>query len=487
MMHEITIIGLGAGDLNQLPLGIYKKLKNATHLYVRTEQHPVLQELQTEGVTWTSFDAIYEKNDQFENVYKEIVENLLKLSAVNPIIYAVPGHPLVAEQTVQLLVQAEKQGKAKIRIEGGQSFLDPIFGALRIDPIEGFQLLDGTSFKRDDIQMNSHVLIGQVYDSFSASEVKLTLMEKYPDDFEVTIVTAAGSSEEVLKKVPLFELDREMELNNLTTLYVPPIPEKESRVKEWQTLREVVAQLRGPNGCPWDKEQTHTTLKKYAVEEVYELLQAIDEEDDDHIVEELGDVLLQVFLHAQIGEDNGYFSLEDVLASITEKMIRRHPHVFGEVEANSTEQVLSNWQEIKEKEGKKSSKTLLENELRTESSLLTSFNYQKKAAKVGFDWPDVSGAWEKFEEELQEWKAELSTNDQEAQTDELGDLLFTVVNLARFYGLSPELAMMQANQKFKRRFEYVEQCVHQDRGSFEDYNLEELDQFWKDAKKLERQ
>ena len=486
-MHEITIIGLGAGDLNQLPLGIYKKLKNATHLYVRTEQHPVLQELQTEGVTWTSFDAIYEKNDQFENVYKEIVENLLKLSAVNPIIYAVPGHPLVAEQTVQLLVQAEKQGKATITIEGGQSFLDPIFGALRIDPIEGFQLIDGTSFKRDDIQMNSHVLIGQVYDSFSASDVKLTLMEKYPDDFEVTIVTAAGSSEEVLKKVPLFELDREMELNNLTTLYVPPIHEKESRVKEWQTLREVVAQLRGPNGCPWDKEQTHTTLKKYAVEEVYELLQAIDEEDDDHIVEELGDVLLQVFLHAQIGEDNGYFSLEDVLASITEKMIRRHPHVFGDVEANSTEQVLSNWQEIKEKEGKKTSKSLLEDELRTESSLLTSFNYQKRAAKVGFDWPEVSGAWDKFEEELQEWKAELVSNDKEAQTDELGDLLFTVVNLARFYGLSPELAMMQANQKFKRRFEYIERCVQQNRGSFEDYNLEERDQFWKDAKKLERQ
>lgn len=485
-MHEITIVGLGAGDLNQLPLGIYKKLKKANHLYVRTEQHPVLQELQTEGVTWTSFDAVYEKNDQFESVYKEIVENLLKLSAVHPITYAVPGHPLVAEQTVQLLVQAEKQGKATISIEGGQSFLDPIFGALRIDPIEGFQLLDGTSFKRDDIQMNSHVLVGQVYDAFSASEVKLTLMEKYPDDFEVTIVTAAGSSEEILKKVPLFELDREMELNNLTTLYVPPIPDKESRVKEWQTLREVIAQLRGPNGCPWDKEQTHETLKKYAVEEVYELLQAIDEEDDSHIVEELGDVLLQVFLHAQIGEDNGYFSLEDVLASITEKMIRRHPHVFGNVEANNAEQVLSNWQDIKEKEGKKATKSLLEDELRTESSLLTSFNYQKKAAKVGFDWPEVSGAWEKFEEELQEWKDELLTNNKEAQTDELGDLLFTVVNLARFYGLSPELAMMQANQKFKRRFEYIEECVSQDRGSFEDYNLEELDQFWKDAKKLER-
>ena len=485
-MHEITIIGLGAGDMDQLPLGIYKKLKNATHLYVRTDQHPVMQELQKEGVSWTSFDAVYEKNDQFENVYKEIVENLLKLSAVHPITYAVPGHPLVAEQTVQLLVQAEKQGNANISIEGGQSFLDPIFGALRIDPIEGFQLLDGTSFKRDDVQMSSHVLIGQVYDSFSASEVKLTLMEKYPDDYEVTIVTAAGSSDEVLKKVPLYELDRVMELNNLTTLYVPPTYEKESRLKEWQTLREVIAQLRGPNGCPWDKEQTHKTLKKYAVEEVYELLQAIDEEDDDHIVEELGDVLLQVFLHAQIGEDSGYFSLEDILASITEKMIRRHPHVFGDVEVNNTDQVLSNWQEIKAKEGKQNNKSLLADALRTDSSLLTSFNYQKQAAKVGFDWPDVSEAWKKFEEELQEWKNELSTNDTDAQTDELGDLLFTVVNLARFYKLSPELAMTQANEKFKRRFQYIEECVKQDRGSFEDYNLEELDQFWNDAKKLER-
>ncbi|QGM31848.1 nucleoside triphosphate pyrophosphohydrolase [Bacillus sp. N3536] len=485
-MNEITIIGLGAGDIDQLPLGIYKKLKNTAHLYVRTEQHPVLQELQKEGVSWTSFDEIYEKNDQFENVYKEIVESLLQQSENFPLVYAVPGHPLVAEQTVQLLIEAEEQGKIKIKIEGGQSFLDPIFGALRIDPIEGFQLLDGTSFKRDEVQMNAHVLIGQVYDAFSASEVKLTLMEKYPDDYEVTIVTAAGSSEEILKKVPLFELDREMELNNLTTLYVPPIHEKENRIKEWQTLREVVAQLRGPDGCPWDKEQTHTTLKKYAVEEVYELLQAIDEEDDDHIVEELGDVLLQVFLHAQIGEDNGYFSLEDVLASVTEKMIRRHPHVFGDAVANNTDDVLRNWQTIKAQEGKESTKSLLEDGLRTDSSLLTSFNYQKKAAKVGFDWPEVSEAWEKFEEELQEWKVELQSNDKEAQTDELGDLLFTVVNLARFYGLSPELAMMQANQKFKRRFEYIEKCVNQGRRSFEEYNLEELDQFWNDAKKLER-
>ncbi|WP_342599639.1 nucleoside triphosphate pyrophosphohydrolase [Psychrobacillus sp. FSL H8-0483] len=485
-MNEITIIGLGASDLDQLPLGIYKKLKTAEHLYVRTEQHPVLQELKAEGLTWTSFDGIYEKNEQFEGVYEEIVDELLQLAKDNPVIYAVPGHPLVAEQTVQLLVEAERQGKVIIRIEGGQSFLDPIFAALRIDPIEGFQLLDGTSLKRDDIQMGSHVLIGQVYDAFSASEVKLTLMEKYPDEYEVTIVTAAGSSQEKLTKVPLYELDRVMKLDNLTTLYVPPILAQENRLKEWQTLRQIVADLRGPNGCPWDREQTHDSLKKYAVEEVYELLQAIDEEDDEHIVEELGDVLLQVFLHAQIGEDNGYFSLEDILAVISDKMIRRHPHVFGDVVANNSEDVLRNWQQIKAEEQKKITESLLDGEMRTDSSLLTSYNYQKKVAKVGFDWPVVSGAWEKFEEELDEWKKELEVGTKDTQVDELGDLLFTVVNLARFYGLSPELAMMQANEKFKRRFQFIELRVKEGKGDFSSYNLEELDGFWKEAKKLER-
>lgn len=485
-MNEITIIGLGASDLDQLPLGIYKQLKTAEHLYVRTEQHPVLQELKAEGLTWTSFDSIYEKNDQFEAVYEEIVQTLLKLAKDAPITYAVPGHPLVAEQTVQLLIEAERKGTVKIRIEGGQSFLDPIFAALRIDPIEGFQLLDGTSFKRDDVQMGSHVLIGQVYDAFSASEVKLTLMEKYPDDYEVTIVTAAGSTQEKLTKVPLYELDHVMELDNLTTLYVPPIHEQEKRLKEWQTLRQIVADLRGPNGCPWDKEQTHATLKKYAVEEVYELLQAIEEEDDDHIVEELGDVLLQVFLHAQIGEDSGYFSMEDVLSSISDKMIRRHPHVFGDVTANNTEDVMRNWQKIKNEEQNRDEESLLDGEMRSDSSLLTSFNYQKKVAKVGFDWPDVSGAWDKFTEELVEWKKELQSGTKETQVDELGDVLFTIVNLARFYSLSPEQAMIQANEKFRRRFQFIESSVKKGKGNFSDYDLEELDRFWNEAKKLER-
>ncbi|MDN3429124.1 nucleoside triphosphate pyrophosphohydrolase [Microbacterium sp. APC 3898] len=484
-MNTIHIIGLGAGDLDQLPLGVYKKLKAAENLYVRTADHPVLTELGEEGVTFQSFDAVYEKHDSFSPVYEEIAETLIGLSQQAAVIYAVPGHPLVAEQTVQNLIGAEKQGRCKLAVEGGHSFLDSLFGALRIDPIEGFQLMDGTEMTSDQVNMTQHLLIAQVYDSFSASEVKLTLMEKYPDDYPVTIVTAAGSADEVLRTVPLHELDRSTEVNNLTTVYVPPAEEQTQRLKEWQTFRSIIAKLRSPEGCPWDREQTHESLSPYLIEEAHELLQAIREGDDDAIADELGDVLLQVFLHAQIGQDNGYFQLEDVLESISAKMIRRHPHVFGDVSADNAEQVIANWQEIKAQE-KPAADSLLEGQDRFSSSLTTSFNYQKKAAKVGFSWPDAAGAWDKFHEELQEFQQEVAKGSKARQLDELGDLLFTLVNLARFFDLSPEEAMMQANRKFQTRFRYVEQQVKEGTGNFSDYTLEQLDGFWNQAKLLAR-
>ncbi|PIC72693.1 nucleoside triphosphate pyrophosphohydrolase [Sporosarcina sp. P26b] len=483
-MNKITVIGLGASDLEQLSLGTYRLLKEADHLYIRTEEHPVVAELRLEGVEMESFDSIYEANDSFEAVYQQIVDKLLEMSAHQPITYAVPGHPLVAERTVQLLIEKERTGEIELHIAGGSSFLDPIFTALRIDPIEGFQLLDGTDLKRDDVRMDQHVLIGQVYDAFIASDVKLSLMEKYPDHHVVTIVTSAGSQDEKLTEVPLFELDRTVTLNNLTTVYVPPILDNEQRLKEWSSFREIIAILRGPDGCPWDREQTHESLKRYLIEESFELIQAIDEEDDDAIIEELGDVLLQVFLHAQIGEDNGYFAMEDVLETVAAKMIRRHPHVFAQAKADTTGEVLKNWQAIKDQE-KPQTSTLLEGQERLASSLLTSYNYQKTAAKVGFDWPSIEGAFDKFQEEWQEFQEEVHNGGVEQQLDELGDVLFTIVNIARFLKISPEEAMWHTNKKFKSRFQFVEQSVKQGSGSFEDYTLEELEEFWQQAKRKE--
>ncbi|MEF2097894.1 nucleoside triphosphate pyrophosphohydrolase [Bacillus sp. CFBP9009] len=486
-MNEITIIGLGAGDLDQLPLGIYKKLLQTEQCFVRTIDHPVIGDLKREGINFTAFDGIYEKHDQFEAVYEEIAGTLLQEASNRSVLYAVPGHPMVAEKTVQLLLEKGPALGIAIKLEGGQSFLDPLFQAVKIDPIEGFQLLDGTDLSPDDLHITQHMIIGQVYDAFSASNVKLTLMEKLPDDYEVYIVTAAGSSQEKVTKCALFELDRQMELSNLTSVYVPPVKEEALRYREFSKLRQVIAELRGPDGCPWDKKQTHESLKKYLIEEAYELIDSIDEEDDEGMVGELGDVLLQVMLHSQIGEDEGMFTIDDVIGGITAKMIRRHPHVFGDVEVNGEEDVLVNWQKIKENEKGSETKALqsiLDGIEKSLPNLLRAEEYQKRAAKVGFDWDEVSEAWKKVREEVQELEAEiLSPNrDVERIKSELGDLFFALVNISRYYDIQAEEAVYKANQKFHRRFTYIEECIQRADKKFEDYTLEELDSYWDEAK-----
>jgi tetrapyrrole methylase family protein / MazG family protein len=484
MAKKIVIVGLGAGDLDQLPLGVYKKLTGSKNIYLRTKEHPVVHELEKEGVHYESFDDIYEKHEQFEDVYEEICMVLLQKAGVETIVYAVPGHPLVAEKTVQLLLERGKEQGIEIEIGGGQSFLDALFQALKIDPIEGFQLLDGTFLKRDDINLTQHVLIGQVYDAFVASDVKLTLMQKLPDDYEIYIVTAAGSKEESIKKIPLYELDREVELNNLTSVYIPPVSDEKLLYKEFTKLREIIAELRGPNGCPWDKKQTHESLKKYLIEEAYELIEAINNDDIDHMIEELGDVLLQVMLHAQIGEDEGFFSIDDIVESISAKMIRRHPHVFGDMEARDVEAVMKNWEQIKKAEKGDKQASLLKGVGSGLPNLLRAFALQKEAAKVGFDWKDIQPVWEKVKEELEEFQNELEKPERDVNLfKEYGDLLFALVNIARFCDIDPEEALFEANQKFIRRFSYVEQKVNESGKSFDHFTLEELDSFWDEAKK----
>ncbi|KIL52462.1 bifunctional methyltransferase/pyrophosphohydrolase YabN [Jeotgalibacillus campisalis] len=485
MPNQITIIGLGAGDLDQLPLGIYKKLTKSGTVMARTLAHPVIASLQEEGIPFLSFDSVYDAQDRFEDVYEEIVKTLVEQAQKEPVLYAVPGHPLVAEQTVQLLLDLQRQGVISVDVLGGQSFLDPLFTAVGMDPIEGFQLLDGTALERDDLHVDQHVIIGQVYDAFMASEVKLTLMEKYPDDYPVTIVTSAGSTDEQVKTVLLYELDHGMEMSNLTSLYLAPMKE-EQKYGEFFKLRQIISTLRSPEGCPWDREQTHESLKKHLIEEVYELLEAIDQKDIDHMIEELGDVLLQVMLHAQIGEDSGYFTIQDVITKLTEKMIRRHPHVFGDAEAKTTEDVHSNWQSIKEQEkgSQQETRSLLEDAGTGMPALIQAVELQKAAAKAGFDWDDRSGAWDKLEEEWQEFQEEVANGDKEASLMEFGDVLFALVNVSRFHDIYPEEALVSANQKFIARFSFVEKKVRESGRSFESYSLAELDEFWKEAKNL---
>ncbi|XJZ27383.1 nucleoside triphosphate pyrophosphohydrolase [Bacillota bacterium Lsc_1132] len=484
MEKKIEILGLGAGDLEQLPFGVYKKLLNANHVYLRTKEHPVVADLASQGLHYSSFDEIYEKHEQFAEVYEEIVQILLEKAQTEQVVYAVPGHPLAAEMTVQMLLEKGLQEGIEIEIGGGQSFLDAIFQALKIDPIEGFQLLDGTNLRADEIQQSQHIFITQVYDQFVASEVKLTLMERYPDDYEVKIVTAAGSIKEKVVKIPLFELDRQVSTSNLTSVYVPPVRDEKLLLKNFGKLREIIAILRGPEGCPWDKEQTHESLKKYLIEETYEVIDAIDSGDIDHLTEELGDVLLQVLLHAQIGEDEGYFSIEDVIAGISAKMIRRHPHVFGNVQAETADQVVQNWEEIKQSEKGAKAHSLLEGVSMSLPNLIRAYELQKRAAKVGFDWNELGPALEKVKEELQEFEAELMDAKEQSidAKKEFGDLLFAFVNVGRFLKIHPEEALFETNEKFIRRFQYVEAMVAESGRPFRAHSLEELDRYWDRAK-----
>lgn len=485
MAKQITIVGLGAGDLNQLPFGVYQLITKSEHLFLRTKEHPIIDELNSE-ITYEAFDFIYEDNDDFGEVYRKIVEVLLTKAAETDIVYAVPGHPLVAEKTVQLLLTEGREKGYTIVVQGGQSFLDSTFQALEIDPIEGFQLVDALTLKSDQLQLNGHVIITQVYDQMVASEVKLTLMEQLPDDYKVVVVTAAGSSQQIIKEVALYELDRETSVNNLTSVYIPPVNNVEMLHHQFTYLRQIIAQLRGPNGCPWDKEQTHHSLKKYLIEECYELLEAIEKEDIDHIVEELGDVLLQVVLHAQIGEDDGMFSIDEVIKGISDKMVRRHPHVFGETIVQDSEEVLTNWDAIKRKEKDTTDEeSILDSVSTALPALSKAYHLQKKAAKVGFDWPTTHGAWEKVKEEISEFEEELNLNrDKLLMMKEFGDILFAFVNVARHYKIEPEEALSSTNNKFYDRFRYIEKKAMENQIQLKNMSLEEMDKYWNEAKKL---
>lgn len=249
----------------------------------------------------------------------------------------------------------------------------------------------------------------------------------------------------------------------------------------------VMARLRAPGGCPWDREQDHYSLTPYLLEEAYEVLDALEQGDMYKFCEELGDLLLQIVFHAQIASENGHFTINDVIASITEKMIRRHPHVFGDVTVENSSQVLENWEKIKqrEKDGGNRVKSILDDIPRGLPALLRASKVQKKAARAGFDWPDCQGPLDKIEEERQELLRAYRAQDRHWIQEEVGDLLFAVVNLSRFFNVEAEVALSNTVEKFIRRFHYIERNIEQEGKKLEDCSLQDLDLLWEKAKKEE--
>ncbi|MDK7754021.1 MULTISPECIES: MazG nucleotide pyrophosphohydrolase domain-containing protein [Staphylococcus] len=355
MTNKITIVGLGNYGIEDLPLGIYKFLKKQTLVYTRTFDHPVIQDLTSEGIDMESFDQEYKRHDAFQNVYEAIVTKLIDAARDNDIVYTVPGHPRVAETTTVYLEQyAQQHSDIEIEILGGKSFIDDIFEAVKVDPNDGFTMLDATDLQKEKLNMRTHTLITQVYSAMVAGDLKVTLMESYSDDQLVYIVDGASNNHANVIKTPLYEIDHYDDVfNNITSVFIPKVETEEAYFGDFDYAVGIINHLvDDEKGCPWDKVQTHHTLKRYLLEETFELFEAIDNEDDWHMIEELGDILLQVLLHASIGKKEGYMDINEVIQSLSEKMIRRHPHVFGDTKAETEEDLKNIWSDAKSKEGK---------------------------------------------------------------------------------------------------------------------------------------
>jgi tetrapyrrole methylase family protein/MazG family protein len=484
-MKKLTILGLGSGDYKQLTLSALEQLKAADLVILRTEKHPTVDYIKSLGVSYSICDDIYNGAQTFEETYRQICRRVLQsCQEGKEVVYAVPGHPLVAEKSVELIINS-CGSEIEVEILPAVSFIDSILTALRIDPAYGLKIIDGLSLDKQKPDFHCGNIITQVYSRLVASEIKLKLMELYRDDMEIYIIHAAGvKGLERIEKLPLYELDRIDWVDYLTSVYIPPAREA-AKFKTMEELVELMNTLRGEGGCPWDQEQTRESLKPYLLEESYEVLDAIEKEDMDLLVEELGDLLLQVVFHAQIAREEGEFDIQDVITGIVNKLMIRHPHVFGDAIATSESGALKSWEAAKrEQKGITSYTQTLADIPQALPNLMRSYKVQQKAALAGFDWDDVKDAFAKVEEELEEVREVYNTGNREIIEEEIGDLLFAVVNVARFLKVQPELALRGTIEKFISRFRYIEETALQKGKKIDKMTLQEMDELWNEAKTI---
>jgi tetrapyrrole methylase family protein / MazG family protein len=478
MTAAITIVGLGPGPAGLLTAEAAEVLRGAGEVWVRTARHPTVAELPE--IPWHSFDECYERGEDFRAVYAAITEEVLRLARrPQGVVYAVPGSPQVGEATVAEIRRRARDAGLAFRVVEGISFVEPCLAALGLDGLDGLYLADALDLAgrhHPPFPPSAHALVAQLYSAQLAGDVKLVLMNQYPEEHPVRLIHAAGGGDAVVEDCPLHEIDRSEKTAHLTALYVPPI------AGALEELQETLAHLRAPEGCPWDREQTHLTIRGNLMEEAYEVLEALDREDPHKLAEELGDLMLQIGLHTQIATEAGDFRMADVIAGIDAKLHRRHPHVFGETKVDGVGEVLQNWEQIKaeERSGKPEGGGLFDGVPPALPALEQAVSYQKRAARVGFDWPEIDGVKAKVAEEMAELEA---ARDDDERSAELGDVLFAVVNYARWLKVDAESALRTANARFRKRFEHVDAAVKASGKTMKDMTLEELDALWEAAKR----
>ena len=491
-MKKLTVIPLGTPET--LPPRSVEKLKSVQKLFFQTLEHPCAEyalkaaELSPQSVF--SMDEYYNGSFDFEELNEAIAARLASAfdeADSADIGFAVLGRgagaalmdclaPLLCEKGVSLAVMPS--------CGFASSALAAAFGA-GLPYFTDCDLRTAQSLAVSDTERP--LVIEECDTLLRAGEVKLQLCEYYPDEFEVFLASMDGLGEYGIKVLPLYMLDRAENAalyGAATVLIVPPCPLTKRSRHGFEALMEVMHRLRAPGGCPWDAEQTHSSLRSSLIEESYEVLDAIDREDMSALEEELGDLLLQVVFHAVIEEERSEFNMRDVVTGIVNKLIYRHPHVFGDVKVNSSDDVLYNWENLKQKE--KHQETVADAMRAVPAAfpaLMRSYKIQKKAAHVGFDWPNAKEALPKVSEEAAEVLEAIDSGSPEHTAEEVGDLLFACVNVARLLKVDPELALNAATDKFMRRFISMEQLILSDGLDLGAMTLEEMDRYWEKVKK----
>ncbi|MHB9024755.1 MAG: nucleoside triphosphate pyrophosphohydrolase [Armatimonadota bacterium] len=530
VQHRITIVGLGPGPLRYVTLETLEALQQAPSVVLRTRKHPAADELPDRGIRFTTCDDLYERHGTFDEVYRAIADRVVETAErESAVAYAVPGDPMVAERTVQLLLEvARERDDLAITVLPALGVVNLALQRLQIDPSDGLLVADARdprlrpaseapALEDHDAYHGAAPLITptlptlwlQIDTPLVAGNLKVLLLEQYPPEHPVTVLTAlGGGTQEQVTTLPLSELDRGPSITHLTSLYVPVLSWQQRR-HTLADLLAIMALLRSDRGCPWDREQDMPALRRTVIEEAYEVAEAIDRGEPEVLADELGDLLMNVIFLAQLGAEEGLFDFNDVAQALADKLIRRHVHVFGDVEAETSAAVLRNWEQIKAGERtEKGSPSIFADVPLALPALARSQKLQKRAARVGFDWVDFRGPMLKLYEELQELAEEFGLQggceppaelgdplipQPEAQTlvesapaarlaHEIGDILFAAVNLCRFVHLDAEATMREANDRFVRRFQRVETVVHARGQRVEDLPLTELDQIWVEVK-----
>lgn len=482
MKPVITVVSLGPGDPKLLTIQSYDALKKGRCLMLRTARHRTADWLREEGIVFSDFDHLYDAYEDFDQLHEEMARQLWTLASNKAVTFAVIDAQ--TDGAVRAL-RASCPSDGKVTVLPGITMADSCLSLLpdNFDHAGKVRILPAMDALESAPEPGTPLLITEIFDRVLASELKLHLSDLYGDE---TAVVFFPSSVKINRKplvLPLMEVDRQHTYDHTVCLYVPAMTLKQRERYCFDDLLKVMHTLR--QNCPWDSEQTHESLRKYLIEEAYEAVGAIDEDDMDHLADELGDVLLQIAFHADIAQEVGEFAISDVTTAIVRKLIYRHAHIFGDIHCATADEVSQSWEKLKKIEkGLTTQASVLADVSVGLPALMRAAKVQKKAAQVGFDWDDAIAALPKIHEEAEEVLAELEAGRDPGE--EIGDLLFSCVNVARLAGLEPELLLKSATEKFIRRFTAMEKLIISDEKSLEGLTLAEMDVYWNRVKAATR-